>query len=504
MACKFLGADSSGPISDAIQCLEYFKVMKDRGENIVATNNSWLLVDYYGTGPGPFLQSLFDAIEEHRKSGILFIASAGNFGLNSDITPTFPASYYLPNIISVAATHSGDGLASFSNQGRRTVHIGAPGVSILSTAPGNRYLSMSGTSMAAPHVSGVAALLKAHNPQLDWKAIKNLILTGGDNVTSLSNTVTQKRLNARGALTCANSTVASRMRPVGDRVQTSIGMPVNLAALHINCASPNGDVSVTVNPGNQIVTLMDNGLGFDQEAGDGVYSSQWTPVSGGTYTLAFPGGDVLTVDALKNYRVQSTSPNYRTITGTSLNLGDDTTASINSPFPILFGGSSFSQLFVNSNGNLSFTGPFSSSGNSSIPTASIGTLVSPFWDNLFPVAGTAQNVFWAVTGGEPSRELVVEWRDVRHGSCSADTSSAKFQVVFLEGNSNILFNYSDTSFGGNCRFANGGGSATVGIQIAGDVGTQFSYNNSSLSKTRAILWTLNNDPNSSTCSFGAG
>lgn len=494
MACKFLGADGSGPISDAIQCLEYFKLMKDRGENIVATNNSWLLVDYYGTGPGPFLQSLFDAVEEHRRSGILFIASAGNFGLNSDITPTYPASYYLPNIISVAATDSGDGLAYFSNRGRRTVHMGAPGVSILSTAPGNRYLWMSGTSMAAPYVSGVAGLLKAYNHQLDWKAIKNLILAGGDSVTVLSDSVTQRRLNARGALLCANSTVISRIRPIGDRVQTSIGMPVNLAAMHINCASPNGDVSITVNTENQTVTLLDNGLGFDQEAGDGVYSGQWAPTSGGTYTLTFPGNDVLIVDALKNYRVQSTSLNYRTITGTSLNLGDDTTASIVSPFPILFGGSSFNQLFVSSNGNLGFTAPFSSFENSSIPTASIGTLVAPFWDNLFPIAGTAQNVFWAVTGSGSSRELVIEWRDVRHASCSTDAASVKFQVVFFEGSSDILFNYSDTSFGGNCRYANGGGSATIGVQIAPNVGTQFSSNSQSLGKTRALLWTLINDP----------
>ena len=86
ISCKFLGADISGPISSAIECLEYFKLMKERGENIVATNNSWLIVDYNGTGPGSFSQGLYDAIEEHRKSGILFIASAGNFGLNSDIT----------------------------------------------------------------------------------------------------------------------------------------------------------------------------------------------------------------------------------------------------------------------------------------------------------------------------------------------------------------------------------------------------------------------------------
>ena len=493
IACKFLGADSSGPISSAIECLEYFKLMKERGANIVATNNSWLIVDYNGTGPGSFSQGLYDAIEEHRKSGILFIASAGNFGLNSDITPTYPASNNQSNVISVAATDSLDGLASFSNRGRRTVHLGAPGVSILSTAPDNRTLWMSGTSMAAPYVSGVAALLKAYNPQLDWKAIKNLILAGGDSVSSPAGTVTGKRLNARGALSCHNSTVLSRLRPISDRISTSIGMSVNLAALHINCAAPNGEVSVTANPGDPI-TLRDNGQGFDQDAGDGIYSGQWAPPLEGTYTLNFPDGDVLTVDALKNYRVQSTSSLYRIISGTSLNLGDNATASINTPFPILFGGSSYNQLFISSNGTLSFTAPFSSSWNSSIPTPNIDTLVAPFWDDLFPVAGTAQNIFWAVTGGEPSRELVVEWRDVRHGSCNTDPSSVKFQVVFFEGGSNILFNYADTSFGGNCRNASGGGYATIGVQIAGNVATQFSYYSKSLSKTKSLLWTLIDDP----------
>ena len=496
LACKFLGADSFGPISGAIECMEYFKLMKDRGVNIVATNNSWLIVDYNGTGPGPFSQGLYDSIEEHRKSGILFIACAGNFALNSDITPTYPASNYQSNIISVAATDSSDGLAYFSNRGRRTVHMGAPGMSILSTIPGSSYQFMSGTSMAAPHVSGVVALLKAHNPQLDWKAIKNLILAGGDNVSSLSGTVTGKRANARGALICNNSTVLSRLRPISDRISTSVGMPVNLGALHINCATPNGDVPVTINPnpGNQTISLLDNGQGFDQEAGDGVYSGQWVPPGGGTYTLTFPGSDVLKVDALKNYRAQSTSSPYRTITGTSLNLGDNATASINSPYPILFGGSSYSQLFVSSNGNVSFTAPFSSSVKSSIPTPVIDTLVAPFWDDLFPIAGTAQNVFWAVTGSAPNRELVVEWRDVRHGSCNTDPSSVKFQVVFFEGSSNILFNYADTSFGGNCRYASGGGSATVGVQIAGNVATQFSSNTQSLNKTKSLLWTLIDDP----------
>src|SRR5439155_6983308 len=192
MACKFLNASGSGPTSDAIDCLEYVKLMKDRGVNIIATNNSW--------GGVGFSQALLDAIEAHRQRGILFIAAAGNSGLNNDFTPVYPANYYLPNVISVAATTRTDGQAFFSNFGRRTVHLGAPGDQILSTTRGNTYQIFSGTSMATPHVTGVAALLKAQDPGRDWRAIKNLILSGGDTIPSLTNTITRKRLNARGAL----------------------------------------------------------------------------------------------------------------------------------------------------------------------------------------------------------------------------------------------------------------------------------------------------------------
>src|SRR5436309_2570053 len=307
MACKFLDASVSGTICDAIDSLEYVKLMKDRGVNVVATNNSW--------GGGGFSQSLLDAIEAHLQRGILFVVAAGNNASDNDVTPSYPAAYNLPNILAVAATTRTDALASFSNFGRRTVHLGAPGQEILSTTPGNTYSVFNGTSMATPHVTGVAALLKAQDPSRDWRAIKNLILAGGDPNFSLTNTVTQRRLNARGALACANSSVRSRLRPIATPITGTIGTPIDLAMLNINCASPNGTVTVSVSPGGQTVTLLDDGLGSDQASGDGIYSGQWTPPESGNYTLTFPGGDVVTVQVVQgSYAVAPTSFSYRDTT----------------------------------------------------------------------------------------------------------------------------------------------------------------------------------------------
>jgi hypothetical protein len=149
--------------------------------------------------------------------------------------------------------------------------------------------------MATPHVTGVAALLKAQDPGRDWRALKNLILAGGDNVSSMTNTVTQKRLNANGALDCSNSTVLSRLRPIGNIITGSVGQPIDLAALHINCANPTGEVVLTVDPTGESVTLTDDGAASDQAATDGIYSGQWAPSSPGTFTLTFPDGDTVTV-----------------------------------------------------------------------------------------------------------------------------------------------------------------------------------------------------------------
>ncbi len=488
MACKFLDYFGSGTIADAIDCLNYVAMMKDRGFNIVATNNSW--------GGGGFSQALYDAIDAHRQRGILFIAAAGNAALDNDSSPFYPARYNLPNVIAVAATDRFDGLADFSNYGRRTVHIGAPGHEILSSTIENTYSIFSGTSMATPHVAGVAALLKAQDPSRDWRAIKNLILAGGENVPSVINTVSQKRLNAHGALTCSNSTVSSRVRPIGDTITGTIGIPIDLAFLNINCANPNGNLTVTVNPGGQIITLLDDGVGPDQSAGDGIYSGEFIPPALGTFTLSFSNGDIVTVQILQNYIFTPVPFNYRTITGTNLNLFDDEVAQIGPPFAILFGGGSFTDLSLNDNGTISFTGAFASSpwDNSPIPYSSVSTLVAPFWDDLRATSSTAKNVWWGVTGSAPNRELVIEWRDIPNWNCSP-TASVKFQVVFFEGSSDILFNYADTVFGGGCRSWEGmvpdnGASATVGVQVSENLGTQFSFQSPSLNNNTALLWTL--------------
>jgi subtilisin family serine protease len=202
---KFLGPDGGG-VADAIDAINYFIDLKTRhGLNIVALNNSW--------GGGGYSQALHDAIIRAAKANILFCAAAGNggpdhIGDNNDLFANYPSNYNTlqgtstetpasyDSVIAVAALTSTGARASYSNYGKTTVDIGAPGSGIWSTTPNNTLSSFDGTSMATPHVTGGVALYASTHPTATAAAIRSAILTTGTATSSMTNrTVTGKRLN---------------------------------------------------------------------------------------------------------------------------------------------------------------------------------------------------------------------------------------------------------------------------------------------------------------------
>lgn len=194
MALKFLGSHGSGSTDGAILCIEYAII---NGAHIM--NASW--------GGGAYSQALKDAIDAAGAAGILFVAAAGNDGRDNDSSPAYPASYDSSNMVAVMSTDRNDRRSGFSNFGLTRVHLGAPGSAILSCVPGNNYASYSGTSMAAPHVAGAAALLLTQNPLLSIEDMKNILIETCDVTDPPLECVSSGRLNLARALEAAGSTL---------------------------------------------------------------------------------------------------------------------------------------------------------------------------------------------------------------------------------------------------------------------------------------------------------
>jgi subtilisin family serine protease len=217
-----------------------------QGANVRVLNASF--------GGGAFAQSFQDSVGALNASGILFVAAAGNVDNgtrepNNDLVPHFPANFNAPNIISVAATNSLDAVASFSHFGGTTVDLGAPGVDILSTtppcsAPGpncdpdfttvatqDTYTFFSGTSMAAPQVSGSAALLWAQNPNLTVAQVKSLLVYNGQVQSSLvDKSLSGRRLHVGNAFTSLQEADAVAPGTVSNlQITSQTGRTINLS-----------------------------------------------------------------------------------------------------------------------------------------------------------------------------------------------------------------------------------------------------------------------------------
>ncbi len=194
MGLKFIRSASQGGFgltSDAIQCMD-FAISK----GVKLSNNSW--------GGGPFEQTMLDALRRARTAGHLFVAAAGNNSVDNDFDSVYPANYDLDNVVSVAALDIKDLLATFSNYGRTTVHLGAPGAGIFSSTSGSdtEYQIFNGTSMAAPHATGVAALCLALYPFSSVVELRERLISTTIQIESLKGKTTSGgRLNALGALT---------------------------------------------------------------------------------------------------------------------------------------------------------------------------------------------------------------------------------------------------------------------------------------------------------------
>ena len=262
---KVLGIDGTGTTSDAIRAINWAiktKAALGADANIRVLNASW--------GGGTFSQALNDEIVAANNAGMLFVAAAGSTGVNTDVTPHYPASSTSPNVISVTGSDNRGQLDLSANYGASSVDLAAPGGSILSTYPNNAYDELSGTSMSAAFVSGGAALVLSKCPSLTTSALKSLLLATVTSDPSFSGkTVSGGRLNANAAVRGCETT----------------SMTVN------GTAGP-----LTVAPGATMTVVIGNGPGdvwdYVMVAPVGAPANYWTGVFqflNGTTTLPSSG-----------------------------------------------------------------------------------------------------------------------------------------------------------------------------------------------------------------------
>jgi subtilisin family serine protease len=302
MPLKFIAANGEGTADDAVRAILYATRM-----GAVVSNNSW--------GGEEFSQTLEDAIVDADEHGSLFVAAAGNSAKNTDTAPDYPSGFDVPNVLTVGATDQNDVRAWFSNYGKRSVDLAAPGTNIYSTWPGGSYRFLDGTSMAAPHAAGVAALAKAAFPSASAVGLKTLLLRTVDPNTSFAGlSSTGGRLNARSAVTCGSGAQVWIESPSAG-FDVDVGKPVSVTVLGAACGDPAGAaVGLTANGSPVALTAR----------GDGLYTGSFSP------SVAGPVDLVATATA-------GAASDSRSVSGSATSAppivpgGDPVTVSVSSP-----------------------------------------------------------------------------------------------------------------------------------------------------------------------------
>lgn len=188
MSLRVLDGGGTGDVAGAVEAIDYAVA---HGAGVI--NLSW--------GTPQQSQALADALVRAEQKGVLVVCSAGNDGNNIEGIAHYPAAYNLPNVIAVASTDNSGQLTSWSNWGGARVSITAPGTDILTTARGGEYRPVTGSSYSAPHVTGVAGLVRTLKPRLSARRTREMIIQGARQVSALQGKVASNgALNAAGAL----------------------------------------------------------------------------------------------------------------------------------------------------------------------------------------------------------------------------------------------------------------------------------------------------------------
>jgi subtilisin family serine protease len=263
MPLKFIAANGEGTADDAVRAILYATRM-----GAVVSNNSW--------GGEEFSQALEDAIVDADAHGSLFVAAAGNSARDTDARPDYPSGFDVPNVLTVGATDQNDVRAWFSNYGKRSVDLAAPGTNIYSTWPGGSYRFLDGTSMAAPYATGEAALAKAAFPSASAVGLKTLLLRTVDpNASFAGRSSTEGRLNARSAVTCGSGAQVWIESP-SSGFDVDVGKPVAVTVLGAACGDPAGAAVELTADGEPVVLTP---------RGDGLYTGSFSPTAAGPVDL---------------------------------------------------------------------------------------------------------------------------------------------------------------------------------------------------------------------------